>query len=455
MDTPVKVNEQHQVIITDMNHLGQGFCRIDNFAVFVNGAITGDKVNIKIVAAKKSYAVADIIEIIEPSQNRVDPICKNAEICGGCQLLSMNYNEQLRQKRIRVETDLKRIGGFENIMVNDTLGMQEPTRYRNKAQYPVTKSKGKAKIGFYKRGSHEIVDTDKCMIQHEINDEVVAIIREYIEKYDVPAYNQRKHSGVIRHILTKVSFRTGDLMVVIITKGDNLPYQKELVDMLKKIPNLKSVVQNINNKRSNVILGEKCVTLYGDDKITDYIGDLEFKISPLSFFQVNPIQTEVLYGKALEYAQLKGDETVFDLYCGIGTISLFLAKSAKKVYGIEIVKEAIIDAKENAKRNNIDNAEFYAGTAEELFPKLYKEGIRADVVMLDPPRKGCEESVLETIVSMQPQKVVYVSCNPATLARDLKYLAENGYDVKEVQPVDMFGHSMHVECVTVLYRQDS
>ncbi|WDV45202.1 23S rRNA (uracil(1939)-C(5))-methyltransferase RlmD [Clostridiaceae bacterium M8S5] len=452
MNIPIKLNHEYNLKIIDMNHLGQGFGKIDNFAIFVDNAITGDEVKVKIKLLKKSYAVAEIVKIIKPSEHRVLPKCHIADRCGGCQLQSMDYSEQLRLKTDRVKNDLIRIGELDKVEVKPTFGMKQITRYRNKAQYPVALDNGKVKIGFYQRGSHQIIDTDKCLIQHTINDKVVDIIREFINKYNIKPYNQRTNTGIIRHILTKVSFRTGDLMIVIITKGDKLPYKDELIKMCTKLPNVKSIVQNINNKRSNVILGEKCKTLYGEDKITDYIGHLKFKISPLSFFQVNPMQTEVLYQKALEYADLKGDETVFDLYCGIGTISLFLAKSAKKVYGVEIVKEAIKDAKENAELNKITNVEFYAGEAEELFPKFYKQGITADVVMLDPPRKGCEESVLETIVNMKPKKVVYVSCNPATLARDLKYLVAKGYKVGEVQPVDMFGFSVHVESVAVLNR---
>lgn len=452
MDIPVKTNELHEIKIIDMNHLGQGFSRIDNFAVFVNGAITNDEILAKIVLVKKNYAVAEIEKIIKPSEYRTEPICGKADICGGCQLQNMDYNAQLKMKTNRVKNDLMRIGGLEDVKVNDTLGMEQITRYRNKAQFPVGYSNGKLKIGFYKRGSQQIVDTESCIIQHDINDEVLKVFRQYMEKFKIKPYDQRTGKGIVRHILTKTSFKTGDLMIVIITKGEKLPHKKEFVDMCKEIPNVKSIIQNINNKRSNVILGEKCITLYGEDKITDYIEDLKFKISPLSFFQVNPMQTKVLYQKALEYAELKGEETVFDIYCGIGTISLFLARKAKKVYGIEIVKEAIQDAKENAKLNNINNAEFYAAAAEEIFPRLYSQGIKADVVVLDPPRKGCEQSVLDTIVKMQPKRVVYVSCNPATLARDLKYLSQNGYRVEEVQPVDMFGFTVHVETVVRLRR---
>lgn len=454
MEIPVKINNTYEIEIIDLNHKGQGVAKIDGFTIFLDRGIPGDIGKAKILSVKKNYGVGKFISIDEKSKDRIEAICEIEHECGGCQIQSIDYNKQLEIKKNIVINNIKRIGGLENVLIHDTIGMENPYRYRNKAQFPVKSSDNKIDIGFYKINTHEIVDTEKCYIQHDVNDEVTKLIKEYMIKFNVSGYDEKSGKGIIRHILTKTSFKTNDVMVVIITNGSKLPHKEELIEILtNNIKSIKSIVQNINTKRNNVILGDKSKTLWGEGKIIDYISDLKFNISPQSFFQVNPIQTEVLYNKALEYANLIGDETVFDIYCGIGTISLFLAKKAKKVYGIEVVEKAIEDAKENARINNISNAEFYAGKAEEVFPKLYKEGIKADVIVVDPPRKGCEESVLETIVKMNPSKVVYVSCNPSTLARDLKYLDENGYKTVEVQSVDMFPHTMHVETVVLIEKK--
>jgi 23S rRNA (uracil1939-C5)-methyltransferase len=456
MGKPVDKNQIYDVEIIDLNHIGQGVAKINDFTVFVDGGIPGDKGKIRITNLKKNYGVGELVSIEKPSEHRIHPKCPIAYDCGGCQLQNINYNTQLEIKTNKVKNDIKKIGGLDNVIIHNTIGMDEPIRYRNKAPFPVGIKNKKISIGFYKRGTHEIVNTNSCIIQHETTEKVINTVRKYMDKYSISPYNEKTGKGIIRHVMTRVAFKTGDVMVVIVTNGENLPYKDKLIGMLiKRIVNIKSIVQNINFKKTNVILGDKNVTIYGEDKIVDYIGDLKFNISPLSFFQVNPVQTEVLYNKALEYADLKGDEIVFDLYCGIGTISLFLARKAKRVYGIEIVKQAIIDARENAKANGIDNVEFYDGSAEEVFPKLYEQGIKADVIVVDPPRKGCDESVLETIVKMQPKKVVYVSCNPSTLARDLKYLDEHGYKTLEIQPVDMFPHTPHVETVVLIKRKHS
>ncbi|MGO1370292.1 MAG: 23S rRNA (uracil(1939)-C(5))-methyltransferase RlmD [Senegalia sp. (in: firmicutes)] len=454
MKSKVKENNIYESEIIDLNHRGQGVAKIDNFAVFVNDAIPGDVGDIKITTAKKNYAVGEFVEIKNPSDWRIDAPCHVVDDCGGCQIQKIDYHAQLDIKRKKVIDDIKRIAKLDGIKIHETIGMDQPFRYRNKAQFPIQARNNSVKIGFYQRGTHEIVDTNKCIIQHPITDKVIKVIREYINKYKVEPYDEKNGTGIIRHILTKTSFKTGDLMIVIITNGKRLPHKEELINsILENIEGVKSIIQNINTRKSNVILGQEIITLWGEDKIVDYIEDIKFNISPLSFFQVNPIQTEKLYNKALEYADLKEDETVFDLYCGIGSISLFLARTAKKVYGIEVVKTAIEDARLNAKINNINNTEFFAGKAEEVFPKLYKEGIRADVIVVDPPRKGCDERVLDTIVDMNPKRIVYVSCNPSTLARDLKYLDERGYKTKEIQPVDMFAHSVHVEAVTLLAKE--
>lgn len=456
LSIPVEEGEKYDLEIIDIGESGEGIGKIDGFTVFVDGGILEDKITVEVIKVKKNYAIGKIIEIQEKSPYRITPICPVAESCGGCQIQNIDYGKQLEIKKNKVESSIARIGKLEGVLVHDTLGMDTPFNYRNKAQFPIGKERGKSLIGFYKKGTHNIVDIDGCKIQHSINDKIIKIFKDFIEKNEISIYDGKSGKGILRHILTRVSYATEDLMIVIITNGTKLPFKEEIIKALtKEIPQVKSIVQNINNKKTNVILGHECKTLHGQDKIVDYIGDLRFEISPLSFFQVNSFQTKVLYDKALEYAGLSGNETVFDIYCGIGSISLFLAQKAKKVYGIELIDAAIKDAKKNVELNNIDNTEFFVGKAEEVVPKLYKKGLRADVVVVDPPRKGCERIVLETIAMMQPKRVIYVSCKPSTLARDLKILDELGYRTVEIQPVDMFPHTTHVETVTVLYRQDS
>ena len=380
-------------------------------------------------------------------------VVKELKDCGGCQIQELDYQEQLNIKTNEVKQVISRIGKLEDVVVHPALGMEEPFRYRNKAQFPIQKVDGSPVIGFYKKKSHDIIPTDQCIIQHDVNDKIIKIIKTYIRAYKVSVYDEKTHTGVLRHLVTKVGFTSKEVMVVLVANGRKLPYLNELASVLKEnIPGFKTLVVNVNREKTNVILGNENRVIYGDGKINDNIGDLVFEISPLSFFQVNPVQTEVLYNKALEYAALGENDTVFDIYCGIGTISLFLAQRAKKVYGIEIVEEAIKDAKRNAEINNLDNVEFYVGKAEDVVPKMYKQGKRANVVVVDPPRKGCDEKVLDTIVSMQPDRVVYVSCNPSTLARDLAYLNEKGYKCLEVQPVDMFPHSVHIENVALIVK---
>ncbi len=448
-------NKEYVVDIVDIGQGGVGIGKYDGFTVFVDGGLINDRIKVRINKSKKNYAVGDIVEIIEESPFRVKRKCSdNLKDCGGCQIQELDYQKQLDIKTNEVKQVISRIGKLEDVVIHDTLGMEEPVRYRNKAQFPIQKVNNNPLIGFYKKKSHDIIPTDKCIIQHEINDKIMKIIKTYINAYKVSVYDEKTHTGVLRHLVTKVGFTTNEVMVVLVANGKKLPYLKELASVLEEnVPGFKTLVVNVNREKTNVILGRENIVVYGDGKINDYIGELVFEISPLSFFQVNPVQTEVLYNKALEYADLKENDTVFDIYCGIGTISLFLAQKAKKVYGIEIVEDAIKDAKINANLNNLDNVEFYVGKAEEVVPKMYKEGKTANVVVVDPPRKGCDEKVLDTIVSMKPDRVVYVSCNPSTLARDLAYLDERGYKCLEVQPVDMFPHTMHVECVCKLIKK--
>ena len=449
----VQKNEVFDLEITGMTHEGMGVGKKDGFAVFVQGAIDGEIVIVKIIKVLKGYAIARIEEFIKKSPERQEPFCPVYKRCGGCSIQHMTYEKTLAFKRQVVLDNLTRIGGLDNVQVNETIGMERPFSYRNKAQYPVGMGKTGPVSGFFAPRSHEIIDSEVCEIQHPVSDVAKKTVLDYIKKYNVSVYDEITHKGLIRHVVTKVGFTTGEVMVIVVATRKELPHRDKLIEALKSnIPELKSVVLNINEKPGNVILGEKNITLYGKDTIEDVLGGLVFEISPLSFYQVNPIQTEILYNKAIEYATLSGNEIIFDLYCGIGTIGLFAASKAKKVIGVEVVEEAAKAAKKNALRNNISNAEFYAGKAEEIVPELYKKGERADVVFVDPPRKGCDEELLKTLVDMSPERIVYVSCNPSTLARDLKYLTSQGFKVHEVQPVDMFPWSYHVECVVLMSR---
>lgn len=457
------VNKNDEVIIDieDIGSDGEGIGKYQGYTIFVKNAIVGDRIRTKLIKSKKSYGYGRLMEIIDPSPYRVTPRCSLADKCGGCSIQHLDYQKQLEYKQNKVINCLERIGGFpaeefckKNIM-EPIIGMKEPFYYRNKAQFPVGVNKeGKVTIGFYAGRTHSIIDTSHCCIQAPINDDILQKVRTFLEEYSISVYNEEKQEGLVRHILTRVGFTTGEIMVCLIINGNDLPYKERLIESLCEIPHMTSISININKEKTNVILGDKVKTLWGKPYITDYIGDIKYQISPLSFYQVNPIQTKVLYETALNYADLNGEETVWDLYCGIGTISLFLAQKAKQVYGVEIVPQAIEDAKKNAEINHITNAEFFVGAAEEILPKKYKEdAIYADVIVVDPPRKGCEESLLDTIIHMSPKRVVYVSCDPATLARDLKYLCNKDYKISKIQVVDQFGHSVHVETVVVLEKK--
>lgn len=449
----IKKNQTYEIEITGMNHEGQGVGRLEGMAVFVDGGIKGEKALVKINEVKKNYATSTIESILSNSQGRIEPPCGNYEKCGGCSLMHMNYKAQLEFKTELVRETLRRIGKLEEVKVNDTIGMNNPYNYRNKIQFPVALKGGKPVMGFYERRSHNVADSSLCLIQDDTSSLVRQVVLEFLSSYKISIYDEKTGSGLLRHVMVRKGFKTGEVMVVLVVNGDSISNSDKLIENLKdKVEGLTSVFLNINKRNTNIILGEKNKKLFGRDTITDYIGRFKFDISPLSFFQVNPVQTEVLYGKALEFAQLAGNETVFDLYCGIGTISLFLSEKAKQVYGIEVVEDAIKDAKKNAAANGVDNAEFIAGEAERVIPGMYEKGIKADVVVVDPPRKGCDQVVLETMVKMQPSRIVYVSCNPSTLARDLNYLAENGYRVDEVQPVDMFPHTAHTEVCCLIVK---
>lgn len=465
----IEKNDIVRLTISDIGTDGEGIGKVDGYTLFVKDAVIGDTITARVIKLKKNYGYGRLMEVIEPSKDRVEPVCPVARQCGGCQIQQMSYDAQLDFKRKLVEGNLRRIGGFSDIDVLPVIGMDEPYHYRNKAQYPVGCDKnGNVVIGFYAGRTHCIIDNQDCAIGARENAKILTAIRDYINENKVSVYDENTGKGAVRHILIRKGYHTGQVMVCIVVNGESLPHEDRLVAKLtglefyngndgkldsvkgQAVPNISSVMININRENTNVILGDRCRTLWGKDYIEDSINGITFQISPLSFYQVNPVQTEKLYGKALEFAGLTGDEVVWDMYCGIGTISLIMATRAKKVYGVEIVPAAIENAKNNASINGLGNAEFYVGKSEEIAPKLAEQGAVPDVIVVDPPRKGCDEALLDTIVKMQPERVVYVSCDSATLARDLKYLAARGYEVKTVQPVDQFCHTVHVESVILM-----
>lgn len=454
----IEKNKEYILDIVSQGYEGEGIAKInDTFTVFIEGALKGERVNVRIVKSKKSFAYGKLLEVIEPSLERCEAKCSIHKRCGGCKLQYSTYKEQLNFKFERVKDCITKIGKLDESIVQFPLGMDEPWRYRNKVQLPIGMVNGELKIGFFAPRSHEIIDMETCLIQDEIADKVVGITRTWIKKNNIKPYNidgKYDETGILRHIMIRRGFTTNEVMVVLVTNGSKLPNKDEFISLItENIPGIKSIVQNINSKPTNVILGQECITLWGESTISDYIGEFKFNISPLSFFQVNPIQTEVLYNKALEYAGLTGDETVFDAYCGTGTITLFLSQKAKKVYGVEIIPQAIENANINAKENNVNNVEFFVGESEVVIPDLINKGIKADVVVVDPPRKGCDVKLLNAITNIDAKKIVYVSCDPSTLARDLAILEENGYKTVKVQPVDMFPHTAHVESVCLLSKK--
>lgn len=450
-----KKNDEVTLIITDMGNDGEGIGKADGYTVFVKDAVIGDHIRAKIIKAKKSYGYGRLMEILEPSPFRRETKCPIARQCGGCQLQALTYEKQLEFKEKKVRDHLERIGGFTQIPMEPIIGMEEPYYYRNKAQFPVGKNKEKEIItGFYAGRTHSIINNRNCCLGAKGNEEILNRVLSYMKEYRVEPYDEQTGKGLVRHILIRCGFTSGEWMVCVIVNGERLPREEKLVETLKTIPKMTSITLNVNKKRNNVILGEQIRLLWGQTYIEDSIGDITYRISPLSFYQVNPVQTRKLYEKALEYAGLTGNETVWDLYCGIGTISLFLSQKAKQVYGVEIVPQAIEDARENARRNGIKNAEFFVGKAEEVLPEKYRrEGIYADVIVVDPPRKGCDVQLLDTIAVMQPKRVVYVSCDSATLARDLKYLCERGYRLDRICPTDMFPQTVHCENACLLVRK--
>ncbi|NBH13558.1 23S rRNA (uracil(1939)-C(5))-methyltransferase RlmD [Lachnospiraceae bacterium] len=457
-------NMELELLIEDIGVNGEGIGKAGGAAFFVKDAVIGDRVLVKIMKMKKRYGYARLIKVLSPSLYRTKPLCDYYRQCGGCQLQVLAYAQQLQYKERKVRNNLERIGGFrfaeieqdkQRILFHPVIGMEEPFFYRNKAQFPVgTDKEGKIITGFYAARSHTIISNRSCCLGADINEKILDIVISFMEQHHISAYDEASGTGLVRHVVIRYGFVTKEIMVCLVINGSSMPGADKLAAELQKLPGMTSVLLNVNEEQTNVILGSRVIKLWGQEYISDFIGNVKYRISPLSFYQVNPVQTKKLYETALAYAGLTGREIVWDLYCGIGTISLFLARQSKRVYGVEIVAPAIEDARNNARINGIENVEFFVGKAEEVLPQWYeREKIFADVIVVDPPRKGCDMKCLETIVKMQPERVVYVSCDSATLARDLKYLCERGYELREVQPVDMFPQTTHTECVVGIQRK--
>ncbi len=448
----IKKNAYFDIDIIDIGINGEGIGKIDNFTIFVDGALPNETVNIKIIKVKKNYGYGKLIKIIKPSPYRINPLCENFGKCGGCNLLHLSYDEQLNIKSKFIQTNLKKIAKIENIKVPKAIGMDNPFNYRNKASFPINFT-DKVNIGFYSPRSHNIINIDNCLIQNPINNIIIQKIKDFIKESNISIYNENTGKGDLRHIVTRIANKTNELLICVVINNNKFLYKDLLIKNFKDIPNIDSIVINYNTKNNNVILGDKVETILGKGYIVDYIKDLKFNISPLSFYQVNPIQTEVLYETALNFCNLTGNEIVFDAYCGIGTISLFLAKKCKKVYGIEIVPDAIKNAISNAELNNINNAEFFVGKSEDIIPKLiFENNIYPDVIVVDPPRKGCDKILLDAIIKTSIKKLVYISCDNSTLARDIAYLSNFGFKLDKIQPVDMFCMTTHIECVALITR---
>ena len=448
---PVEIDKKYTLDIIDMTTTGEGVAKIEGFTVFVDEAMPGDKVKIIIKLLKKNYAIGKIISIEEPSLYRSNPPCKYFGQCGGCQIQNMDYEHQLKWKEKIVKDALERIGGLDlgQSKTHPIIGTEEPFYYRNKAQYKPYKNG----LGFYQKKSHKVIPIETCIIQSKASSRTIQYITQFIRDKKISIYDEKTHKGTLRGIVERVSYYSGEIMLIVVINDNKVKWTEELVHYIKSnLPDVTSLYFNINTKKTNTVLSKENKLIYGKEKIIDAIGDLKYEISPLSFFQVNPVQTKVLYDTVMKFAGLTGKETVFDLYCGIGTISLYMAKEANMVYGVEIILEAIEDAKSNRVLNKINNADFLVGKSEEQMPALSKRGITADVIVVDPPRKGCDEKLLDAIINMSPQKLIYVSCNPSTLARDVKVLKQGGYEVKEIQPVDLFPQTPHVETVVLITR---
>lgn len=452
MEVPVKKNKEYLVEIIDQGFEGEGIAKIEGFTIFIEGAIKGEKCRILIVKVTSSHAFGKLVEILEKSKYRVEPDCATYKRCGGCNLRHIDYEETLNIKQNTVQNLVNKTLN-NKIKVEMTVGMGNPYNYRNKAQYPVGFDKsGEPVMGVYAKRTHEIISMRNCMIQNPVSEKIANVVLGFFIKNNIPIYNEKNGEGLLRHIVIKVGIKTHEIMCILVLNKKELKKEKELIKVLiREFPEIKTIVKNYNMKNTNVILGNENEVIYGDGYIYDELGDYTFKISPLSFYQINPIQTEALYNIAIEMADLKKTDTLFDLYCGIGTIGIFASPYVNRVYGIEIVKQAIEDAKENSNINNIRNIEFFAGDVEKVFENVLKEhNVKPDVIFVDPPRKGLDKHTIENILNIKPEKIVYISCNPASLVRDLKLLEES-YEIKKIQPVDMFPFTSHVECVVAMF----
>ncbi|BEP29895.1 23S rRNA (uracil(1939)-C(5))-methyltransferase RlmD [Helicovermis profundi] len=452
----IRKNDEIEIVILEMGEKGQGIAYINDLKIFIDGGVVEDRLIVKIVKISNKYLVGKLLKVIEPSKYRIIEECKYSRVCGGCQYQSIDYKKQLDIKRDLVINALKKEIKIDEKKIMKTIGMDNPYKYRNKAQFPINKNGDDIVIGFYKKASHILVDIDDCILQNPRVKEIVQVFKKYILENNVSIYNSKTMIGVLRYVVIRSSFLTNEDMLIVVTSEDELVTKDILIKNLRSVKSVTSIIQNVNKDLGNKILGTINKTIYGKNTIMDSIGDIKYNISPLSFFQVNSFQTKILYDKVGQYANLTGEEIVFDLYSGIGSIALTIAKNAKKVYGVEIIKEAVDDARENARLNNIKNVEFIVGRAEEVVPNMFnrKSEITADLVIVDPPRKGCDRELLSTIVKMKAKKLIYVSCKPASLARDLKYLVDNGFVVEEVTPVDMFSWTSHVEVVLRLTRKN-
>ena len=453
----VEKNKHYEIEITDVSSDGNGVGNIDGFTIFVPMSVTGDVLEIVIVKVLSRYAIGRLIKIISASPYRKEPICPVFKRCGGCHLQHIKYEAQLEIKRNFIESAMRRIGGFTDFICDEVIGMENPERYRNKCIFPIGKDKNLNTVsGFYAKRSHEIIPVDDCMAGSAINKEIMAAVVDYIDSKKISVYDEIAHKGLVRRVFIREAYHTGEIMVVISINGKSLPAIEKLIKSVRSVSDkIVSVYLNINEKKSNTVLGDENKLVYGKSVIKDILCGTEFEISPHSFFQINPVMTEKLYSKALEFAHITENDNVLDVYCGIGTISLAAAKSAKYVTGIEIVEQAVIDARENARNNGIENVDFYADSAESAVPKLIENGMKPDIIILDPPRKGSDEATLRAVASAVPKRIVYVSCNPSTLARDAKLLCELGYTPQKCVGVDMFPHTSHVECITLLQKHNT
>lgn len=450
----LKKNQVFKGQVVDLTHEGHGVVKIDRYPVFVPKALTGEEIEFKLIKVNKNFAIGKLLEIYTESKDRVEPPCVYYDKCGGCQLQHLDYQAQLEMKRNQVVNLFHRKGKFTSTPINETIGMMNPWNYRNKSQIPVGQNSEDTPImGFYRQRSHDIIDMEECLIQDSIQNQLMRMIRALLSEHNVSIYDEKRKEGLLRHVIIRVGYTSREVMVVFVTNGKKFKQAKAIIkQMVEAVPNIKSVIQNINETHSNVIMGKKSKTLYGKDEITDELDSVEFEISDQSFYQINASQTVKLYNKALEYAGLTGEETVLDTYCGIGTIGLYMAEKAKHVYGVEVVPAAIEDAKKNAKLNGYDNTTFVCGKAESVIMDWKQQGIQPDVVMVDPPRKGCDEQFLRTLLELNPKRIVYISCNPSTQQRDAHILAE-GYELKEITPVDMFPQTTHIETVALFERK--